>query len=97
MDVNHCELCKRDGVKTTIHHLVPREMGGNYGPKADLCIPCHKQIHALFTNEQLAANLSTIEQLEANDEMQKYLKWIKKQPPTVLPKLKKSKQMRKKH
>lgn len=91
-----CELCKREEVETTVHHLLPREMGGNYGPKANLCIPCHKQIHAIFTNEQLAEKLFTIERLENEEEMIKYLKWIKKQPASTLPTIKKSKKLRKK-
>ncbi len=49
-----CELCGRNHVETTVHHLLPKEMGGNYGPTADLCIPCHKQIHALYTNDEIA-------------------------------------------
>jgi 5-methylcytosine-specific restriction enzyme A len=91
-----CELCKREEVETTVHHLLPREMGGNYGSKANLCIPCHKQIHAIFTNEQLAEKLFTIERLENEEEMINYLKWIKKQPSSSLPTIKKSKNVRKK-
>lgn len=88
--VKECELCNRKDVLTTVHHLIPREKGGNYGAKANLCIPCHKQIHALFPNEQLAGELYTIERLQNEEQMEKYLKWIKKQPVTALPKVKKS-------
>ncbi len=94
MIATQCELCNREGVKTTVHHLVPREMGGNYGAKAHLCIPCHKQIHALYTNEQLAKDLFTIEALQDEEKMKKYIKWIKKQSPTALPKHKKSNQVK---
>lgn len=59
-------------------------------PTADLCIPCHKQIHALFTNEELAMNLSTVEMLKQHPDIQKFLKWIKKQPSTRLPRISKS-------
>ncbi|AZV43151.1 hypothetical protein BAOM_2542 [Peribacillus asahii] len=24
-----CELCGRNGVETTVHHLLPKEMGGD--------------------------------------------------------------------
>ncbi len=90
-----CELCGRSGVQTTVHHLTPKEIGGTFLPVASLCIPCHKQIHALFSNEELADSLNTIKSLQHNDRMQKYLKWIRKQPPTRVPGTKKSRRKRK--
>ncbi|WP_138416111.1 HNH endonuclease [Aquibacillus sediminis] len=36
-----CQLCGRNGVEATVHHLVPREMGGTFGETENLCIPCH--------------------------------------------------------
>lgn len=88
--INQCELCGRDEVKITVHHLVPREYGGNHGETAQLCIPCHKQIHSLFTNAELAAVLNTVRALRENEQMTKYIKWIRKQPSSRLPKIKKS-------
>lgn len=85
-----CELCERENVDTTVHHLLPKEMGGTFGPTADLCIPCHKQIHALYTNEELAARLTTIAQLKEDPQLSRFLKWIRKQPPTKIMKIKKS-------
>jgi 5-methylcytosine-specific restriction enzyme A len=85
-----CELCSREEVEVTVHHLTPKEMGGTFMPTADLCIPCHKQIHALFTNEELAMNLNTVEMLKQHSDIHKFLKWIKKQPSTRLPRISKS-------
>ncbi|WP_139489996.1 HNH endonuclease [Brevibacillus dissolubilis] len=85
-----CELCRRDGVETTVHHLTPKEYGGTFMPTADLCIPCHKQIHAIYTNRQLADGLFTIEALQADEQIDSYLKWIRKQPATTLVRVKKS-------
>ncbi|WP_031307964.1 HNH endonuclease [Mesobacillus boroniphilus] len=85
-----CELCGREEVEVTIHHLTPKEMGGTFMSTANLCIPCHKQIHALFTNEELATSLNTVDQLRSHPELQKFLKWIKKQPSTRLPIISKS-------
>jgi 5-methylcytosine-specific restriction enzyme A len=88
--IGQCELCLRKDVETTVHHLTPREMGGTFMPTADLCKACHKQIHALYSNEELAARLSTIERLKDDPEIAKFLKWIKKQPSSRLPKVSKS-------
>ena len=89
-----CELCGRDGVATTVHHLTPKEEGGTFLPTADLCIPCHKMIHATFTNAELAGRLATLEALRAEPALASFLRWIRKQPPGVLPKVKKSRALR---
>ena len=54
------ELCEWEDIDTTVHHLLPKEMGGTFGHTAHLCIPCHKQIHALYTNKEIAVRLTTI-------------------------------------
>lgn len=89
--IETCELCGRTEVETTEHHLVPREEGGNNGPKAFLCIPCHKTIHALYKNKELAIRLNTIEALKADEKVWRFIKWIRKQPSTTLFKTKRSK------
>ncbi|MCZ8523553.1 MULTISPECIES: HNH endonuclease [Paenibacillus] len=89
-----CELCLRDEVQTTEHHLTPKEKGGTFLGTANLCIPCHKQIHALFTNAELAAGLHTLEALRANEAIAGFLRWIRKQPPSVLPRINKSQHVR---
>lgn len=88
--IGTCALCCRENVEVTVHHLTPKELGGTFLPTANLCIPCHKQIHALFTNEELATDLNTIILLRSHPELQKFLKWIKKQPSTRLPRVSKS-------
>jgi 5-methylcytosine-specific restriction enzyme A len=87
-----CELCGRQEVETTIHHLLPKEMGGTFGATANLCIPCHKQIHALYNNEEIAARLTTVPELRADEKLASFIKWIRKQPPTKIMKIKKSKE-----
>src|SRR6478735_5973461 len=74
--MSKCELCEREDVDTTVHHLLPKEMGGTFGPTAHLCIPCHKQIHALYTNEEIAARLTTIQDLKKDPQLSRFLKWI---------------------
>lgn len=91
-----CELCGREDVETTVHHLLPKEMGGTFGQTANLCIPCHKQIHALYTNEEIAARLTSIEQLKKDEQLSRFLKWIRKQPSSKVMKLKKSNQRKQK-
>ncbi|KYG31124.1 HNH endonuclease [Priestia endophytica] len=88
--IGRCELCGRDDVYTTVHHLTPKEMGGTFEPTANLCIPCHKQIHALYTNDELAVRLNTIPNLQQDEKISKFIKWIRKQPSSRLPRTRKS-------
>lgn len=91
-----CELCRREGVpKVTEHHLVPREEGGKDGSVAWLCENCHKQIHALYDNKELAVRLNTLEDLENDDKIMSYLKYIRKQPASKKVKVSKSRNLRK--
>ncbi|MBO9128703.1 HNH endonuclease [Bacillus sp. 165] len=85
-----CELCGREDLQITVHHLIPKEMGGTFGPIANLCLACHKQIHALYTNEELAGRLYTIEALQADQQIASFLKWVCKQPSSKLVRTKKS-------
>ena len=74
-----CELCLRESVRFTEHHLVPRSRGGKYGPKALLCPTCHRQLHAMFSEKTLANELNSIESLRADPDFAGYLKWASKQ------------------
>ncbi len=89
-----CELCLRNNVEITIHHLTPKELGGSFLPTAKLCLPCHKQIHALYTNVELADRMNTIERLRDDEMIKKFVKWIQKQPASKLITVSKSKDRR---
>ena len=92
-----CELCRRVGVsRITEHHLTPREVGGSNMPVALLCEACHKQIHALYTNKELAIRLNTIELLESDEKIKKYLKYARKHCPSKRMIIKKSRAVRRK-
>ncbi|MDX5348789.1 MAG: HNH endonuclease [Hymenobacteraceae bacterium] len=77
-DVQMCALCGREVENLTRHHLIPREEGGNHGPVADLCQPCHSTVHLTFSNKELAVAYNNVAALQQAEEMQKYLKWIRK-------------------
>jgi 5-methylcytosine-specific restriction protein A len=70
----------------------PKEMGGTFGSTANLCVPCHKQIHALYTNEEIAARLTTLPELRGDEQLSRFIKWIRKQPATKIMKIRKSNQ-----
>lgn len=93
---DRCELCDRENIILTRHHCLPREEGGKEEDIAYICEPCHKQIHALYTNKELAIRLNDIDKLRQDEKIGKYIKFIKKQNSGKNIKIKKSKNVRKK-
>ncbi|WP_280768829.1 HNH endonuclease [Salipaludibacillus daqingensis] len=88
--MGRCELCERESVILTEHHLIPKEEGGAHLKTAFLCKPCHKQIHHLYTNKELALRLGTVERLQNDEKIIRFLRFIRKQPSSASIKLKKS-------
>jgi 5-methylcytosine-specific restriction protein A len=79
-----CALCQRDVPALTDHHLVPKSRlkKGAPVPRVDICSGCHRQIHALFTNRELADEFNSVEKLRAEPRMAGFLNWIRKQDPS---------------
>ena len=75
-----CALCKRKGTQLTKHHLLPREEGGMVEHIVLLCEACHRQIHALYTNKELAVRLNTLQKLKGDSKIKRYIQFIIKQP-----------------
>lgn len=81
-----CTLCGRFVPVVTNHHLVPQSIGRRKGikpcdlPQVDLCIMCHKQLHALFDNVELAKHLNDIPTLRQHEKVHSYLEFIRKHP-----------------
>ena len=85
-----CGLCDREGTQLTKHHLLPKEEGGTVDNIVLLCESCHRQIHALYTNKELAIRLNTLKKLKEDSKIKKYIKFIKKQPSGKKVKISKS-------
>jgi hypothetical protein len=83
--INICELCDRQMEFLTVHHLIPRQMakrrGDSMGATIDICGACHKQIHTLFTNRELAQEFNSATKLKHHPGMAKFLHWVRKQDP----------------
>ena len=81
----NCQLCDREVPQLTAHHLIPRQTvkrkQAESGPTIEICSPCHRQIHLLYSNLKLAKQLNTIDKLKSEPKMRKFLAWIRKQYP----------------
>ena len=87
--INHyCWLCNRefntsDGRfpvgPSTRHHIIPKQKFREKWKDADivlLCKRCHKQIHKMFSNNELK-NMTKLD-IKNHEKVKKYVKWINK-------------------
>ena len=85
-----CPICDRaipDSQKDA-HHLVPKSKGGK--TTEYLHRICHKQIHALFTETELAHQYHHAQILREHPEMQKFIQWVSSKPDAFYEKTRKS-------
>lgn len=74
-----CWLCNRAlGSRVEWHHPLPKSRGGR--ETAPVHPICHRTIHALFTNAELARFGGEVARLAENPEMARYLAWIANKP-----------------
>jgi hypothetical protein len=71
-----CVICKRKTDRLYKHHVVPKVKGGAKKGIVYCCHTCAKQVHMLFSENELAG--MTIDELLHTDEMLKYIDWIQK-------------------
>lgn len=83
-----CQLCDCER-PLTFHHLIPRKMHRrkhfrSHYDKEQLnsgvmvCRYCHNAIHRLYDEMTLAKEFASLEQLLADDAVQKHIAWVKK-------------------
>ena len=74
-----CPLCDRPlGQRRERHHLVPRLKGGR---ETVLLHPiCHRKIHSLFREAQLARSYASIAALRADPEIDRFVGWLRGKP-----------------
>jgi hypothetical protein len=75
-----CALCDREipPALRDAHHLIPKSKGGV--ATVMMHRACHKQVHALFTETELARQYPSIEALQAHSEIARFISWVKQKP-----------------
>ncbi|KAK5081319.1 hypothetical protein LTR05_008113 [Lithohypha guttulata] len=87
--VTACEICDRDWVPMTYHHLIPKAVHAKVQKRgwheesqlnsvAWLCRACHTFVHRMASNEELAKEWFTVERICERDDVQKWANWVRK-------------------
>jgi hypothetical protein len=88
-----CELCGRNGLELTRHHLIPRARHNKPRTRrhhnrdtmkhaiAMLCRPCHRTVHHHLREQELAEVFNTLKALRQHPEIAKFARWVARQPP----------------
>ncbi|KAL2144696.1 hypothetical protein VTI28DRAFT_8634 [Corynascus sepedonium] len=82
-----CEICGRDWINLTYHHLIPRMVHDKVVRRgwhredelqnvAWLCGACHRFVHRFRNHEELAREYYTVERLLAADEVRRFAEWV---------------------
>lgn len=82
-----CEVCDRDWVPLTYHHLIPRQVHAKVLKRgwheewqlnsvAWLCRACHSFIHRITSNEELAKEWWSMERILQREDVQSWAAWV---------------------
>lgn len=86
-----CALCARPipPALRDAHHLIPKSRGGVL--TVFMHRACHKQVHALFTETELAQQYPTAQALRDHPEMARFIRWVQSKPSNFNPPTRSSK------
>jgi hypothetical protein len=89
-----CPLCERPIPvrQQDAHHLVPKSHGGT--ETVVLHRICHRQIHALLTEAELARHYPSVKALKAQTEMARFIRWVQTKPDDFFEKSRKSRRLK---
>ncbi|MBP5981667.1 MAG: hypothetical protein KA748_15855 [Halomonas sp.] len=92
-----CELCQRQALLTK-HHLIPRALHNKprYRKRYSreerltailwLCHACHRHIHRLYSERELADQFASRKALLASEEVRTFVEWLARKPAGFKPK-----------
>ncbi|KAI0844906.1 hypothetical protein F5Y00DRAFT_185667 [Daldinia vernicosa] len=87
LDADGCELCGRDWVPLSYHHLIPRfvhdkavKRGWHRAEDLEnvawLCGACHRFVHRFAGHEELARRYYTVELLMGEEGVRRWVDWV---------------------
>ena len=77
-----CPLCGRELAEPyNRHHLLPISKGGKNTPTVLLHKICHDKIHAVLTETELKRHYHTMERLQQQEDIAKFINWVQHKEP----------------
>ena len=67
-----------DGPSVDRHHWIPKAQGGR--DQTPMHRVCHKKIHAVFSEKELARDFSSPDALRSHPEIAKFIAWVQRKP-----------------
>ncbi|APA14244.1 hypothetical protein SS1G_11961 [Sclerotinia sclerotiorum 1980 UF-70] len=85
--ISACELCDRDWIPLTYHHLIPKFVHAKVLKRgwhaeeelnnvAWLCRACHSFVHRVAGHEELAREYYTVELLGEREDVARFVEWV---------------------
>ena len=89
-----CPLCERKipPSQRDAHHLVPKSKGGRHTEYLHRI--CHRQIHALLTETELARQFNSVDALLTHPDVALFVAWVKTKPDDFMERTRKSQRIR---
>ena len=89
-----CPLCERKipPSQRDAHHLVPKSKGGRHTEYLHRI--CHRQIHALLTENELAKQFNSVDTLLAHPDIAVFAAWVKTKPDEFMERTRKSQRLK---
>ena len=89
-----CPLCERKipPSQRDAHHLVPKSKGGRHTEYLHRI--CHRQIHALLTETELARQFNSVDALLTHPDVALFVAWVKTKPDDFMERTHKSQRIR---
>jgi hypothetical protein len=69
------------------HHWQPRSLGGRVAEPLHLI--CHRKLHSLFTDKELATTYTNPEVVQQHPQMRTFIRWVRRRPPEFIDRHKK--------
>tara|TARA_Y100000588_G_scaffold210270_1_gene224191 strand:+ start:26490 stop:26858 length:369 start_codon:yes stop_codon:yes gene_type:complete len=80
-----CPICDRDmiaGKSVDKHHFIPKLKKGKVTTL--LHVICHRKLHSIFSEAEMAQYYNTPERCKEHPEVQKFIKWVSNKEPEYL-------------
>ncbi|APA08973.1 hypothetical protein sscle_04g037430 [Sclerotinia sclerotiorum 1980 UF-70] len=85
--IRACELCNRDWIPLTYHHLIPKFVHAKVLKRgwhteeelnnvAWICRACHSFVHRVAGHEELAREFYTVELLREREDVARFVEWV---------------------